>query len=714
MYLSYIDGIRAFAVISVIIYHLDPKLLPGGFSGVDVFFVVSGYVVSLSLDKHRDLKLRDFLMLFYSRRIKRIIPALFFCLLLTIVLTGIFIPKSALTAFQGVTALGAFLGISNIVLAIGNYDYFGPTTEFNPFTHTWSLGIEEQFYFLFPFIFIFWTQERPVFKKASVAIFSILFFASICFCWWLSKFNKLFEYYLIVSRFWQLAAGILLYQFINSSYSRKIDGSKLVFRVLSWFSLGIVLAGFFVSDEAKFPMPWAIMAVCGTFLLLLSMNYVKGGYVSSILNNKFMVLIGKMSYSLYLWHWPIIVLFRWTVGLDTAVKNIFAIVLTIMLASISYFLVETPIRTSRIVAKASRRTIIYAGLSTVFVGLVLGTTLLFAREQYTLTIMKNANDWYTDRYVPEDNNVNCRPVARRESFSSGLKFTYGCLEENSSDSHKIFVLGDSHASAYRPLFYRYAAETGIESSLYTLPGCANPFNDGQEGIGDECKQFITTALRDIMSKGGPGDVVFLPSLKLDRFSEQWASLDVQEVKLKMSRDNTLEKKNAAIDYNHQLMMPLADRGLNIVFEAPKPIFKSPAFRCTEWFNVGNPVCKEGLKVDKDELLVYRYPVMDSLHKLTDILPRSKIYDPFFSLCPNDECEALVGDRPLFFDGDHLSTYGNMVLYEGFKEFLGINYGFKEEQPVSDNKKNPFYSDVYQIIEGGWPTLAVSHLTNVLN
>jgi hypothetical protein len=443
------------------------------------------------------------------------------------------------------------------------------------------------------------------------------------------------------------------------------------------------------------------------------MNYANGGCVSSLLNNKFIVLIGKMSYSLYLWHWPIIVLFRWTVGLDTAIKNIFAIILTIILAGISYFLVETPIRTSALVAKASRRTIIYAGISTVIFGFVLGSALLFAREQYTLTIMKNAHDWYTDRYVPEDNN-NCQPLTKREKFNTGLKFTYSCIEESASDSPKVFILGDSHASAYRPLFYRYAADTGIESILYTLPGCANPFHDGKNGIGDECKQFITTSLRDIMSNGEPGDVVFLPSLKLDRFSQQWEAFDVKEVKLKMERDSTSEKKDAAIDYNFQLMKPLADRGLNIVFEAPKPIFKSPAFRCTEWFNAGNPICKGSLKVDKDELLAYRYPVMESLHKITGILPRSKIFDPFFRLCPNDECEALFGDKPLFFDGDHLSVYGNMVLYEDFKEFMNMNFDFKGEKKVFVDRHNSEYSDVYQIIEGGWPTLLASHLSNVLN
>jgi hypothetical protein len=106
--------------------------------------------------------------------------------------------------------------------------------------------------------------------------------------------------------------------------------------------------------------------------------------------------------------------------------------------------------------------------------------------------------------------------------------------------------------------------------------------------------------------------------------------------------------------------------------------------------------------------------MESLHKLTGILPNSKIYDPFYRLCPNDECEALSGDKPLFFDGDHLSSYGNMVLYDDFKEYIDTNFGLKEDQQISAKKQRPVYSDVHQIIEGGWPTLLVSHLSNVLN
>ena len=157
-YLPYIDGLRAVAVLAVVLYHLNAAWLPGGFTGVDIFFVISGFVVSASVDRFGRTGAGESLLRFYARRLRRIAPALIVCLLVTCVASGLFIPQAWLSDTSRETGRMAFFGLSNWVLAGTGNDYFSPKVEFNPFTHTWSLGVEEQFYLVFPFLFLAWTR----------------------------------------------------------------------------------------------------------------------------------------------------------------------------------------------------------------------------------------------------------------------------------------------------------------------------------------------------------------------------------------------------------------------------------------------------------------------------------------------------------------------------------------------------------------------------
>ena len=151
-YIPGIDGLRAIAVLSVALYHFDHTLLPGGFTGVDVFFVISGYVISKSLAASNSTNCAAFILGFYKRRILRIVPALLFFLIITSIASSLFVPDAWLSASNKRTAISAFFGVSNFYLVRSADGYFSDRIPFNPFVHTWSLAVEEQFYLFFPLI----------------------------------------------------------------------------------------------------------------------------------------------------------------------------------------------------------------------------------------------------------------------------------------------------------------------------------------------------------------------------------------------------------------------------------------------------------------------------------------------------------------------------------------------------------------------------------
>src|SRR5262249_12506904 len=185
-HLPYIDGLRAVAVLSVLTYHLSPSWLPGGFSGVDVFFVISGFVVSASVGALTEFRPASFLLFFYARRLLRIAPALIVCLLMTNLATTILVPDSWLSNANQLTVLYALFGLSNIVLATNRDTYFSPRSEFNPFIHTWSLGVEEQFYLVFPFIFVLWMMGDKR-RRQTIILFSTLFTCSLAYSAWIGR-----------------------------------------------------------------------------------------------------------------------------------------------------------------------------------------------------------------------------------------------------------------------------------------------------------------------------------------------------------------------------------------------------------------------------------------------------------------------------------------------------------------------------------------------
>ena len=340
-YRADIDGLRAIAVLSVMLYHLNSSWLPGGFIGVDIFFVISGFVVTGALVASRTKSALGLIGEFYARRLARIMPALVLVLCITALLATLFIPHAWLSGLSERTALFAFAGLSNWVMQQNDDTYFAPRAEFNPYTHTWSLGVEEQFYLVAPLIIFLWLRARSAphglpLDRWFFALLFLLCTASFVGCLYATETYPAAAFYFFGSRFWELGVGSLLYLVTfgrkpSTGYVRRAIDS-----ILPWFGAFLACLACALATADRFPWPWALPAVLGSIFIIGGVQADTAAAIRRLLAASPLIWIGKRSYSLYLWHWPIYVLLRWTIGINTVPVQMIAFATSFAIATLSY------------------------------------------------------------------------------------------------------------------------------------------------------------------------------------------------------------------------------------------------------------------------------------------------------------------------------------------------------------------------------------------
>ncbi len=294
-----IDGLRAVAVLSVVAFHYGATWLPGGFSGVDIFFVISGYLITETLRADMDTGPRGWLLRFYQRRIKRLLPALLTVLLFTVVASHLILLPGDLQKTSTSAAYSAF-GLGNIFF-YDNTGYFDREAELQPLLHMWSLGVEEQFYLVWPFVLfagLKWRKNPRYLALVCLAIIAIISFAVNIHQ---IHHNPKAAFYLPFARAWELAAGGLL------AFTPWVK-NRLLSQAMIAAGLALIAASMIgISADMPFPGYTALLPVLGACLLVQPKQNTR---LTILLSNQFLVRIGLISYSLYLWHWPIYVLFK--------------------------------------------------------------------------------------------------------------------------------------------------------------------------------------------------------------------------------------------------------------------------------------------------------------------------------------------------------------------------------------------------------------------
>lgn len=441
-YRKEIDGLRAIAVLPVILFHAGFNVFSGGFVGVDVFFVISGFLItSIILNEKEDGTFS--LLNFYERRVRRILPALFFVIFVSMPIAALcMMPFEMKEMSQSLMAIPFF--VSNVVFWMQS-GYFAESSDFKPFIHTWTLAVEEQYYFIFPLLVMaLWRfgTKRILIVLGGIAVVSFLF-ASV-----LQKGTET-AFFLIHARAWELLVGAIG-AFVNHFHFRKHNPVPIHIRsFLSGAGIVLILISVFVFDEeTPFPSAYTMVPVVGTALFLLFSGGIK--WVAQVIGNRVFVGVGLISYSAYLWHQPI---FAFARLLDTGKLASFAyyplIALTFLCAFISYLFVEKPFRDRK---KLSRKTVFAASLLAsavcVFIGLygyfsngfekIYVRNLSEDRQKIYAYLKKNE---FGDQYDEMPKDKEC--VFWQRSLDDAFAQRFEACAKNHGKG--VLVIGDSHS-----------------------------------------------------------------------------------------------------------------------------------------------------------------------------------------------------------------------------------------------------------------------------
>ena len=457
-YRAEIDGLRALAVVSVILFHAGFELFSGGFVGVDVLFVISGYLITTILIKDIENK-RFSLIYFYERRARRILPALFVMLLITYLVSFfIFLPGAHKVVGQYTVA--SILSLANILLYLKGNDYFGLETGSNPLFHTWSLGVEEQFYIFFPIIFLIifsFAKKRLIWLIFSLALLSF------CFSEFVSRSNPTANFYLPHTRAWELLAGsiaafIVRKEGVNSNNSYALLGiAAIIFSIV------------FYGEATPFPSAYSLIPVLGTVLIILYSG--ESTVTAGVLRNKYFVSIGLVSYSAYLWHLPLQIFIAYFFA--SSALTIFCYFVSLMLFSyLSYRFIEKPFR------KGLGRT----------------TTFLFlfgsAASLSALGVYGHINGGYPERQeilakLQHNNGWGLR-------CNGNVSITEMC---SNSSNPQIAILGNSYAMTWVNAIKRASSEGVVQLTRDT---CVLGYIDKMEGVDSmPCNEFYEQAVQTI-------------------------------------------------------------------------------------------------------------------------------------------------------------------------------------------------------------------------
>lgn len=614
-----IDGLRAIAIILVIIFHAGFSFFSGGYIGVDVFFVLSGFLITSLIDYEIKEKIFSFKE-FYLRRIRRIVPVLVFILLVITIPAYFFLFADNLESF-GRTLIHTFLCTNNFYLYLNLSDYFAENSDLIPFLHTWSLSVEEQFYFFLPPFLLLLHKNLSISKRRIVMI--LLFVISLLFSIYLTKTNSRAAYFLLPSRLFELLIGscVAIY------WDRVPNLNQLKNNLLSIIGLLLILIpAITLNDTSTFPGINAFWPCLGTAMLIVSGKTTHTrGIINKLIENKFFVGIGLISYSLYLWHWPIFVFIKYEgLKLDGIIR-IVALILIFVLSYFSWRFIEQPFRTT--LKFNFKKTIVILFIpSLIIISLIYG--------------ILDINNGFPERQ-PELNEFNPKTnfanVVRKECYySHKIANCKDCSFGANKDSIDGILIGDSFAN----------------HSVAFLDVLAK---DANLGIHD-CTAPDNPLLNRLEEDGTP---IYPPEFAYERLDY------AKKFKYIFIAANWIMNSNPK-SKNHQSIINTIGSlvKLNkkiILIDCLLPINEMDLHKA-KLIKTGKPIYFEerNIKVP-NKILPKNYIVNEIKHKFPTVI----IIDLKDVMCKSGKCDISIDNTIIYKDASHLNISGAKLLGEKY-------------------------------------------------
>jgi peptidoglycan/LPS O-acetylase OafA/YrhL len=672
-----IEGLRALAVILVILAHSHVPGLSGGFIGVDIFFVISGYLITGLLVKETAQSERIDFLSFYARRLKRLAPALYVMLAVCTLITYLLI--SPIDQTRHLTAAGnAAMWLSNVHFALENVDYFSANNAENLFLHTWSLSVEEQFYIIWPALtYLLWktgtrfcaTHVTRVIVTGMLSVCVLSFATSI---YWTYE-NASYAYFMPFSRAWQFAAGgvalLISSPTASDSGTPKAIGnwSYLPSGGMSGFS-GFALVAFsvlFYNYDTPYPGLWSTLPTLGTVLILLA--GLKTNAASTLLSSRPFVFIGQLSYGWYLWHWPLLIFARLLDSAESAESRFIAIALSLLAAWLSKVWIENPIRYSAKL-NSNPRLVLLASLA--IMAVVAVSPLLIAENNFEKIITSN----HMERLYRARSDM---PVIYHDGCddwteSAELKH---CDYGNHESKNEVFLIGDSVSGQWFPALAELATEQDSRLSVFTKSACpmvdASYFYSKIGQYYEACDVWRSRVLAEIV-KRHPAIVVMSSASTYPFSPATW------------------------IDGTRSVLDTFASRVGTVVILLPTPVLETDLTTC-----IANQIWqKHTLSVELNSKCIEHSSDDRGANISLGLIKLTEEYDNVYALslnelvCPDSICSGIADDIVVFRDRMHLTNA--FVASNAGRVYASIMHTIGHDPESEDTElvpvTNQFYTD----------------------
>ncbi|MBD1141539.1 acyltransferase [Pelagibacterales bacterium SAG-MED32] len=645
-----IDGLRALAVIPVILFHAGFNWANGGFIGVDIFFVISGYLITTII--YSEINSNQFsLGKFYHRRARRILPALVLVSFLTVPLAWFWLLPDEFINFSE-SLIGVATFSSNIIFWRQSNGYFQPNSELIPLLHTWSLAIEEQFYIFFPLILLF---TYKISNKIVLPLLILISILSFILALWSVEIYPSAAFYLLPTRAWELGFGSIIAIYLL----RNNVTNSLLTNLLAIIGLIFIVISFIIFDSTTpFPSVWSLIPIIGIGLLIM---FARNNVISKLLSFRPFVLIGLISYSAYLFHQPIFAFMRIRSNFDIPlIYYLIAITFTFILAYFNWKFVETPFRMKN---KISTKLVVVLSIASLSILLLIGTIGIKNNgfpDRFSTKLQKIIN--IGEERSPHSACLNEMP----------LDFDKHCLLSDSNQNLTL-VWGDSHAAELAWHLSSNENTPNLNIQLLSYGACPPTLGIKKKRDSKGCEIFNEKTMEYISNNKNIKNIILLARWSMYTEGTVYNNgegghfgsvIDLIPDRnfLLASNNNIVSAKGMAY---RKTINDILDLGKNVILVYPIP---------EVGIDVQNFITREKHLNNKD---IINYSTnfdahkkyRDNTHKEFNLLEKNEsllnIYpeDIFCNTYIPNRCAAQLDTLPIYFDENHLNKIGGFILAE---------------------------------------------------